>query len=293
MYDASAQRFHLSQRPREIIYREVRQGEEVRRTTSARVDPNRRNGGPRLPALTLSFRAALQGAPSKSPQTTQRTRVRRPGYRPGPTTTAPCTQHNARRARSVDAGDGGRRWTRRRRQRPTRFSRYSPTSPTSAAHSPSRPPPGPTSAANAPADAAPRPSRGPDRCRRCCHGSLGSFLVAVLPTATHLATCTPAASLGRAPLADVVCSRVGAEGSRPLARARRYWSNRPSSPRAGVGRRPPPIGGGASATGYGSPVCSARAQTRRRSSRCPDLRRLGSPRLCARQVARWSRRTAS
>jgi hypothetical protein len=97
MYDASAQRFHLSQRPREIIYREVRQGEEVRRTTSARVDPNRRNGGPRLPALTLSFRAALQGAPSKSPQTTQRTRVRRPGYRPGPTTTAPCTQHNARR----------------------------------------------------------------------------------------------------------------------------------------------------------------------------------------------------
>ena len=49
------------------------------------------------------------------------------------------------------------------------------TAPTSAAHSPSRPPRSPTSAANTPADAAPRPSRGPDRCRRCCQGSLGLF----------------------------------------------------------------------------------------------------------------------
>ena len=73
MYDASAQRFHLSQRPREIIYREVWQGEEVPRTTSARVDPNRRNGGPRLPALTLSFGAALQGSAEQIAPKTQRT----------------------------------------------------------------------------------------------------------------------------------------------------------------------------------------------------------------------------
>jgi hypothetical protein len=70
MYDASAQRFHLSQRPREIIYREVRQGEEVRRTTSARVDPNRRNGGPRLPA-----------SPSPSVRHSRERRANRPKQR--------------------------------------------------------------------------------------------------------------------------------------------------------------------------------------------------------------------
>jgi hypothetical protein len=68
MYDASAQRFHLSQRPREIIYREVGQGEGVPRTTSARVD-----GGPRLPALTLSSAAALQGSAEQSAPEAQRT----------------------------------------------------------------------------------------------------------------------------------------------------------------------------------------------------------------------------
>jgi hypothetical protein len=62
MYDASAQRFHLTQRPGEIIYGKVRQGEGVPRTTSARVEPNRRNAGSRLPAFTLSFGAALQGS---------------------------------------------------------------------------------------------------------------------------------------------------------------------------------------------------------------------------------------
>ena len=60
------QRFHLSQRPGEIIYREVRQGEGVPRTTSARVEANRRNGGSRLPALTLSIGAALQRSAEQS-----------------------------------------------------------------------------------------------------------------------------------------------------------------------------------------------------------------------------------
>jgi hypothetical protein len=73
MYDASAQRFHLSQRPREIIYREVRQGEGIPGATSARVEPNPRNGGPRLPALTLSFAAALQGSAEQSAPKAQRT----------------------------------------------------------------------------------------------------------------------------------------------------------------------------------------------------------------------------
>jgi hypothetical protein len=73
MYDASAQRFHLSQRPGEITYREVRQGDGVPRTTSARVEPNRRNGGSRLPALTLSFAAALQGSAEQSAPKAQRT----------------------------------------------------------------------------------------------------------------------------------------------------------------------------------------------------------------------------
>jgi hypothetical protein len=40
------------------------------------------------------------------PKSAAHARVRRPGTRPGPTTTAPRAQHNARRARSVDAGDG-------------------------------------------------------------------------------------------------------------------------------------------------------------------------------------------
>lgn len=66
MYDASAQRFHLTQRPGEITYREVRQGGGVPRTTSARVEANGRNGGSRLPALTLSFGAALQGSAEQS-----------------------------------------------------------------------------------------------------------------------------------------------------------------------------------------------------------------------------------
>jgi hypothetical protein len=73
MYDASAQRFHFSQRPGEITYREVRQGEGVPRTTSASVEPNRRNGGSRLPALTLSFAAALQGSAEQSAPKAQRT----------------------------------------------------------------------------------------------------------------------------------------------------------------------------------------------------------------------------
>lgn len=107
MDDASAQRLHLSQRPREIIYRKVRQGERVPQTTAARVEPHRRNGGPRLPTLSHSFGAGLQGSAEQAPQKRSARRARRPRTPPGPTTTAPCRQHtpSAREASTLRTSD--------------------------------------------------------------------------------------------------------------------------------------------------------------------------------------------
>jgi hypothetical protein len=107
MYDASAQRFHLGQRPRQIVYREVRQREGVPRATSARVQPNRRNGRPRLPAPTLSFAAALQGSAEQGAPEAQRTLGFVGGeLDQGQRQPLHAHKHNARRARSVDAGGG-------------------------------------------------------------------------------------------------------------------------------------------------------------------------------------------
>jgi hypothetical protein len=106
MHDASAQRFHLSQRPGEVIYREVRQGKESPGPRPRGWSPTGGTADRDCQPLPSASLRRSRGAPSKRPKSAAHARVRRPGTRPAPTTTAPRAQHNASRARSVDAGDG-------------------------------------------------------------------------------------------------------------------------------------------------------------------------------------------
>jgi hypothetical protein len=106
MHHASAQRFHLRQRTGGIIYREVSREKE---SPGPRPRGWIRTGGTAdrdcQPSPSASLRRSRERR-ARRPKSAAHARVRRPGSRPAPTTTAPRAGHNARRARSVDAGDG-------------------------------------------------------------------------------------------------------------------------------------------------------------------------------------------